>query len=68
MDVVSVWLAGTCSKEHNGCMKVIPGTQNKKLLKPSEMIKLDTKNYVLDLAVNPKMIDESKAVNIELEP
>ena len=68
MNVVSVWLAGTCSKEYNGCMKVIPGTQNKKLLKPSEMIKLDTKSYVLDLAVNPKMIDESKAVNIELEP
>ena len=50
MNVVSVWLAGTHSDEHNACMRVIPGTQNKKLLKPSEMIKLDTKKYVLDLA------------------
>ena len=35
MNVVSVWLAGTHSNEHNACMRVIPGTQSKKLLKPS---------------------------------
>ncbi|MFL2982997.1 MAG: phytanoyl-CoA dioxygenase family protein [Candidatus Neomarinimicrobiota bacterium] len=68
MNVVSVWLAGTQSDKNNGCMKVIPGTQNKKLLKPSEMIKLDTQDYVLDLAIHPNMIDESEAVNIELGP
>ena len=35
MNVVSVWLAGTESFKKNGCMRVIPGTHNKKLLKPS---------------------------------
>ena len=63
-----VWLAGTHSDEHNACMRVIPGTQNKKLLKPSEMIKLDTKKYVLDLAIHPKDIDETSAENIILDP
>jgi len=68
MNVVSVWLAGTDSIESNGCMKVIPGTQNKKLINASEMIKLDTNDYVLDLAISDSKIDSSKAVNIELNP
>ena len=68
MDVVSVWLAGTHSTKSNACMKVIPGTQNKKLMKPSEMIKLDTRDYVLDLAIHPDHIDESSSVDIELAP
>ena len=68
MNVVSVWLAGTHSDEYNACMRVIPGTQNRKLLKPSEMIKLDTKKYVLDLAIHPKDIDETSAENIVLDP
>ena len=68
MHVVSVWLAGTQSNKNNACMRVIPGTQNKRLLKPSEMINLDTKDYVLDLAIHPNDIDETKAVDIELEP
>ena len=67
MNVVSVWLAGTHSNENNACMRVIPGTQNKKLLKPSEMIELDTNEYVLDLAIHPKDIDETSAINIVLE-
>jgi len=47
-------------------MRVIPGTQNKKMVKPSEMINLDTEEYVLDLAIDPKQIDDSDAVDIEL--
>jgi ectoine hydroxylase-related dioxygenase (phytanoyl-CoA dioxygenase family) len=66
MDVVSVWLAGTRSKKDNACMRVIPGTQNKRLLDPSEMMGVDTEEYVLDLAIHPDEIDESKAVGIEL--
>ena len=68
MNVVSVWLAGTHSDDDNACMRVIPGTQNKRLLKPSEMIKLDTREYVLDLAIHPKDIDETSAENIILDP
>lgn len=66
MNVTSVWLAGTNSNIENACMRVLPGTQNKKLLKPSEMIKLDTKDYVLDLAIDPNQIDDKTAVDIEL--
>ena len=68
MNVVSIWLAGTESFKRNGCMRVIPGTQNKKLLKPSQMIKLDTKDYVLDLAISSDDIDDSEAVDVELNP
>ena len=66
MEVVSVWIAGTDSTTENACMRVIPGTQNKKMIKPSEMINLDTEEYVLDLAIDPKQIDDSDAVDIEL--
>ena len=68
MNVVSVWLAGTHSDDNNACMRVIPGTQNKRLIKPSEMIKLDTEEYVLDLAIHPKDIDKTSAKNIILDP
>ena len=47
-------------------MRVIPGTQNKNLLKPSEMIQVDTEEFVLDLAIHPDQIDDSDAVDIEL--
>jgi len=68
MDVTSVWLAGTSSTKFNACMKVIPGTQKKRLLKPSEMMKLDTNEYVLDLGIDPKEINDTKSANIELNP
>ena len=66
MDVVSVWLAGTRSTKENACMRVIPGTQNIRLLNPSEMMEVDTEKYVLDLAIHPDEIDESKAIDVEL--
>ena len=68
MDVLSVWLAGTSSKINNGCMRLIPGTHNKRLLKPSEMLKMDLNRYVLDLAIDPNDLNESDAIDIELNP
>ena len=38
MNVVSVWMAATASLKENGCMRVIPGTQNKKLIKSSQIL------------------------------
>ena len=55
-------------KKNNGCMQLIPGTQDKHLLKPSQMKKMDLEKYVLDLAIDPKNIDESKAIDVELNP
>ena len=67
MNVVSVWLAGTDSNKSNGCMRVLPGTHKKKLMKPSQMTKLDTEKYVLDLAISSDSIDSSNAKDIELQ-
>ena len=67
MDVVSLWVAGTSSTVKNGCMRVIPGTQNKRLLKTSEMMQVDTEEYALDLAIHPDQFDDSEAVDIEME-
>ena len=49
-------------------MQLIPGTHKKRLYKPSEMQKMDLDEYVLDLAIDPRKLDESKAVDIELNP
>ena len=68
MNVISVWLAGTTSKKNNACMRVIPGTQNKKLLKPSEMKKVDLNKYVLDLAIKADDLKTAEAIDLELNP
>ena len=49
-------------------MQLIPGTHKKRLYKPSEMQKMDLNKYVLDLAIDPRKLDESQAVDIELNP
>ena len=36
------------------------------MVKPSEMINLNTEEYVLDLAIDPKQIDDTEAEDIEL--
>ena len=68
MKVLSVWVASTKSGKNNGCMRVIPESQNFKILKPSEMIKLDLNEYVLDLAIDSNKIDDTEAVDLELYP
>mgnify|MGYP001346315781 CR=1 FL=1 len=68
MNVTSIWLAGTTSKKNNACMRVIPGTQNKILLKPSEMKKVDLNKYVLDLAIKADDLNTTEAIDLELNP
>ena len=67
MDVTTLWLAGTDSTVENGCMRVVPGTHNARLLKPREMIELDTEKFVLNRGIHPDQINEADAVNIELK-
>lgn len=67
MEVTTLWVAGTASTIENGCMRVISGTQNKKLLKRKDMIKLDTDKFVLGAGIRPQNIDDSDAVDLELE-
>jgi len=68
MNVISIWIAGTHSKANNGCMRILPGTQNKKLLKQSEMMEEDMEKFVLGLAIHPDQINDSEAIDIELNP
>jgi len=67
MEVTTLWVAGTDSTVENGCMRILPGTQNNRLLTPKDMIKMDTEGYVLDLGIHPDEIDESAAVDLELK-
>lgn len=66
MEVTTLWVAGTDSKVENGCMRVLPGTQNNHLLKRREMVELDRDKYVLGIGIRPDEIDESDAVDLEL--
>ena len=67
MEVTTLWVAGTDSTVANGCMRVLPGTQNNRLLKRSEMVDLDKDKYVLNIGIRPDMIDDSDAVDLELQ-
>lgn len=64
MEVVTLWLAVDKSTPENGCMRVIPGTQNLELV---EMEEAD-QPAVLDRMTPAEYVDESKAVDFVLEP
>jgi phytanoyl-CoA hydroxylase len=67
MEVTTLWVAGTPSTVDNGCMRVLPGTQDNKLLNRRDLIDLDTSKYVLGVGIHPDHIDESDAVDLELD-
>jgi len=67
MEVATIWLAGTDSTLENGCMKVLPGTQNARLLKRSELQDVDDGKNVLSSGIHPSQIDDSDVVNLELK-
>ena len=66
MEVVTIWLAGTDSTVENGCMRVLPGTQNARLLARSELQDVDDGKNVLASGIHPSQIDESDVVDLEL--
>lgn len=63
MEVVTIWLAVDDSIIENGCMRVIPGTQKLDLKPLHENKNVDN---VLGSEMEKKYVDETKAVNIEL--
>ena len=67
MKVISFWLSLDRSDEQNGCMKVIPGTQNETLIDEKDYV-LQSEESVFERAMEPSLIDESKAVSLILEP
>jgi hypothetical protein len=63
MRVVTLWLAfDDCSSE-NGCMRVIPRTQHHEL---SELHANNGRPNALGRSMDPALVDESRAVDVEL--
>lgn len=67
MEVITFWLALDQCDAENGCMKVIPRTQNKKLISKDDYV-AQGEESAFDVAMDPSMIDEKDAVDIELNP
>ncbi len=62
----SVWIAIDPVSTTNGCMRFIPDSHKRKELYRHHVS--DRKNLVLNLELDRDQFDESKAVNVELEP
>ena len=68
MEVTTLWVAGTDSTSDNGCMRVLPGTHNQRLMTEKELVDLDRDTFVLHTGIHPDQIDDSDAVDLELHP
>lgn len=68
MDVTTIWLAATDSTRENGCLRVLPGTQKNRLLARNELQDVDDGKNVLSSGIHPSQIDDSHAVDLELQP
>ncbi|HRK22128.1 MAG TPA: phytanoyl-CoA dioxygenase family protein [Fimbriimonadaceae bacterium] len=65
MEVVTLWLAVDRADPENGCMRVIPGTHNLDL---QAMDSHRDEVSVLGSAISDEYVDESKAVDLILDP
>ena len=63
MEVVTLWLALDDSTPENGCMRVIPGTQDMELQEMKPRTEVDN---VLSSGMDDSAVDESKAVDLIL--
>jgi ectoine hydroxylase-related dioxygenase (phytanoyl-CoA dioxygenase family) len=68
MEVTTIWLAATESTRENGCLRVLPGTQNNRLLSRKEMVDVPDGKNVLASGIHPSMIDDTDVVDLELQP
>ena len=68
MEVTTIWLAATESTRENGCLRILPGTQNNRLLSRKELIDVPDGKNVLSSGIHPSMIDDSDVVDLELQP
>ncbi len=68
MEVTTIWLAATASRRENGCLRVLPGTQNNRLLSRAELQDVPDGKNVLSSGIHPSQIDDSHIVDLELQP
>ena len=66
MEVTTIWLAATESNRGNGCLRVLPGTQNNRLLSRAELQEVPDGKNVLSSGIHPSQIDDSDVVDLEL--
>lgn len=66
MDVITLWLAVDESTVENGCMRVIPGSHRDIRAAIESYEAVDGSRNVFSTRIKPEMMDESKAVNLEL--
>lgn len=64
MEVVTLWLAVDDSLPENGCMRVVPATQDMQL---HEMQRHTEEDNVLSSRIDPSLVQEEKAVDIVLK-
>ena len=65
MEVITIWMACGEADRENGCMRVIPGSQHTEL---QEMKAKREVESVLGSGIEESLVDESKAVDLELAP
>ena len=65
MEVATLWVACSASNRANGCVRIIPGTQHLPLHERDERV---DESAELLAGMDQTLVDESKAVDIELEP
>lgn len=66
MEVITLWLAVDESTVENGCMRVIPGSHRAYKAAMDAYVPVDPKKNVFSIRLAPDLIDESKAVDLEL--
>ncbi|MEM7031710.1 MAG: phytanoyl-CoA dioxygenase family protein [Chloroflexota bacterium] len=67
MEVITAWLSFDRSDDENGCMRVLPKTQHKKLLSLDEYVEQSEEN-LFSIAMDPTAIDDAEAVSLILNP
>ncbi len=66
MDVVTLWLAVDPSVVENGCMRVIPGSHRTYKSAMDAYQPVDSARNVFSIRLAPELVDEERAVNLEL--
>jgi len=68
MQVLTIWLAVDRSRAENGCMRVLPGSHREVAAAMDRYEEVDRDRHVFGFRLAPELIDESRAVDLELEP
>jgi hypothetical protein len=66
MEVITLWLAVDESTRENGCMRVLDGSHREVAAGMDQYEEVDRATHVFHARLKPELIDESRAVDLEL--